>query len=57
MEAGPSGPASDDLVMSTPDSPGEPTRVRDRRVLYAGAIALEALVLLAIWLIQSHFGA
>jgi len=39
------------------NSPSEPPPARDRRALYAGAIALEVLVLLAIWLIQRHFSA
>jgi len=36
---------------------GRQRAAREGRVLYAGAIALEALVLAVIWLIQRHFGA
>ena len=43
--------------MSTaPAAPGESTPSRDNRLLYAGVIVVEALVLLVIWLFQRHFG-
>ena len=35
---------------------GEPVATREHRRLYAGVIAVEALVLLAIWTIQHYFG-
>lgn len=43
-------------MSTTPAAPGAPAPSRDNRVLYAGVIVVEALVLLAIWLFQGHFG-
>jgi hypothetical protein len=43
-------------VSTTPATPGETAPSRDNRLLYAGVIVVEALVLLVIWLIQRHFG-
>jgi hypothetical protein len=40
----------------TPAAPGETKPSRDNRLLYAGVFVIEALVLLAIWLFQRHFG-
>jgi hypothetical protein len=35
----------------------EPPAERDMRLVYAGVIVLEALVLCGIWLVQRYFGA
>jgi hypothetical protein len=35
----------------------EPPVERDMRLLYAGVIVIEALVLIGIWLVQRYFGA
>ncbi len=43
-------------MSTTPAAPETSPPSRDNRLLYAGALVVEALVLLAIWLFQRHFG-
>jgi len=41
----------------TPRRAGEAAAVRDNARLYAGVVAAEVVVLVAIWLFQRYFGA
>ena len=42
-------------MSTSPAAPGQSPPSRDNRLLYAGALVVEALVLLAIWIFQRHF--